>query len=196
MQKCSAHGNECWTWNILGGCELLGFPCTLSGYPIILQGAYSGLCYGGKNKNTGTADAMTGNAELLPASRKHHHEDHGLRHHQQQQQQQQQQPPASRFHIANGTGPCKDGLTLKDSEECAAAFLALVGELPITPNPTFNPCCDPADNLPYGCTLRRGDNDFIFNSNANSTDKYVDASRAAVCGTNTSKLFSGARSKV
>ena len=197
LKKCSEHGNECWTWGTvlpLRGCNLLGFPCTMSGYPVVLDGLYSGLCYGGKDSH-----GMLANATAVDVALDNRHLDHvspqkqKQKQNQNQNQNQDKQPmpvtpplPTPRFHVVNGTGPCKDGLaTLSNSEECAAAFLALVGRLPKSPLPVFNPCCGPADNLPYGCTLRVGDNDFIYNSNVNSTDKYADESRAAVCGSST-----------
>ena len=57
---------------------------------------------------------------------------------------------------------------IQSSADCEAAFNALQSQLPGDPVPKWNSCCDPATNLPYGCTLRAGDNDFIYNSNAAS----------------------------
>lgn len=69
--------------------------------------------------------------------------------------------------------PCETGAVLLAPEQCQAAFNALQPSLPPSPPAKWNSCCDPADNLPYGCTLRTRDNDFIYNSNTNSTETYV-----------------------
>ena len=79
--------------------------------------------------------------------------------------------------------PCFDGTVLTTKSQCQAAFNQMAPQLPPHPPPRFNPCCDPTDNLPYGCTYRSdGDNDFLFNSNANASPT-TQQGRTAVCAT-------------
>ena len=47
-------------------------------------------------------------------------------------------------------------VTIPSSLDCEAAFDALESSLPGSPVPVYNPCCDPATNLPAGCTRRVG----------------------------------------
>ena len=68
-------------------------------------------------------------------------------------------PPSS---IANSFAILEPGesctapkyVALEDGEECETAYNALRFQLPASPTPTWNTCCDPSDNLPTGCTLR------------------------------------------
>jgi hypothetical protein len=68
--KCIEYGKECWAWNYSGqesSCDLLGFPCTWTPYPVPLDDFWSGLCVGGGGQDSVDGNDVSSDVESLPA---------------------------------------------------------------------------------------------------------------------------------